>query len=206
MQQTIIYSSIVLALGLLACDDSTDKHLSSDPVLIQGMREFQTFSTLDEAVAASDVVVEATVGPVVEGDLRGDDGTGMHGIQFSETELRIEGILSGSLSGSSSIIVESMGWTGFGRPIRWADGSTHNVHTMGERGIFHLVKTQRTDGRVIYRLTSSQGKLLVRPDGFIVPTRNGHDPIAHDVRHMNASELRSRIKIAALQAGKLGSE
>jgi hypothetical protein len=178
-----------------------DEEMSDDPVPVISMREPFTFTSIEDMVVSSDLVIEGRVVDSVPGELRGEGPDGMGGIQFAETTVVVERVLAGAAPGDS-IIVESMGWTSVGRPIGFRDGSTHHLHTAGDRGVFHLVKTRRPDDRLVYRLTSSQGKFLYGPDGALRATRAG-DPLVLEVAALPAVELERRI-ISAAAARHIG--
>lgn len=196
MKTTISIAMTLTILASAGCGGEVDdEELSDAPVRVISMREPHTFTTIDDMVLSSDLVIEGRVVASRPGELRGEGPDGLGGVQFAETTVQVERVLAGTASGDQ-ITVESMGWTSVGRPIQFHDGSTHHVHAAGERAIFHLVKTRRADDRVLYRLTSSQGKFLYGPDGGLRPTRV-HDPLVLEVAALPAVELERRITGAA---------
>jgi hypothetical protein len=169
--------------------------MSDEPVRVINLREPITFTSIEDMVVSSDLVIEGRVVDSKPGELRGEGADGLGGIQFAETTVKIDRVLAGEVAGDS-VTVESMGWTSVGRPIQFVDGSSHHIHIAGERGIFHLVKTRRPDDRILYRLTSSQGKFLVASDGALRATRIG-DALALEVAALPPAELARRISRAA---------
>ena len=203
MKQTYWIAMTWTILASAACGGEVDDEEMSDaPVRVISMREPVTFTTLEDMVQSSDLVIEGRVVDSKPGELRGEGPDGLGGVQFAETTVKIDRVLAGAVSGDS-VVIESMGWTSVGRPIELLDGSTHHIHAAGERAVFHLVRTRRPDDRVLYRLTSSQGKYLFRPDGSLLPTRID-DPLALEVAALPASELARRITSTATAARQIG--
>ncbi|HEU5060793.1 MAG TPA: hypothetical protein VFU21_29890 [Kofleriaceae bacterium] len=197
MKTTFWYPLTFMILASAGCGggEVDDEEMSEDPVRVISMREPVTFTSLEDMVLSSDLVIEGHVVASKPGELRGEGPDGLGGVQFAETTVKVHRVLAGAVAGES-VTVESMGWTSVGRPIEFRDGSSHHVHGAGERAIFHLVKTRRSDDRVVYRLTSSQGKFLVAPDGALRATRAG-DRLVEEVAALPAVEVERRITGAA---------
>jgi hypothetical protein len=197
MKTTLCIAMTLTILAAAGCGggEVDDEEMSEDPVRVISMREPVTFTSLEDMVISSDLVIEGHVVASQPGELRGEGPDGLGGVQFAETTVKVDRVLAGAAPGES-VTVESMGWTSVGRPIEFRDGSSHHIHAAGERAIFHLVKTRRGDDRVVYRLTSSQGKFLVAPDGALRATRAG-DPLVREVAALPARELERRVTGAA---------
>jgi hypothetical protein len=161
-------------------------------VRIVCLRETNRFTTLDDMVAGSDVVVEGVVQSVVPGELRGVEANGGGGIRFSEATIAVTRVLAGAVEGRT-LVIESMAATGDGRPYTFQDGSHHHLHVPEETAIFHLVKTRRDDARVLYRLASSQGKFVYDREGKLTATRKD-DALAHELEHIGLFYYRARVE------------
>lgn len=196
MKKTLWFAMTSTILASAGCGgEASDEEMSDEPVRVINMREPLTFSTIEDMVLSSDLVIEGRVVASKPGELRGEGPDGLGGVQFAETTVEVDRVLAGAVDGES-VVVESMGWTSVGRPIEFRDGSSHHIHTAGERAIFHLVRTRRPDDRVVYRLTSSQGKFIVEPDGALRATRAG-DPLVLEAAALPAVELERRVTSAA---------
>ena len=199
MKQTYRIAMTLTMLAAVGCGDGDgevdDEEMSDLPVRVISMREPVTFTSFEDMVFSSDLVIEGRVVAQNRGELRGEGPDGLGGVQFAETTVKVDRVLAGTVD-PDTVTVESMGWTSVGRPIEFLDGSTHHIHTAGERAIFHLVKTRRPDDRVVYRLTSSQGKFIYGPDGALRATRT-EDPLVMEMAALPAVEVERRITSAA---------
>jgi hypothetical protein len=183
-EKQITVALLVLSAG--ACNDEP-QHVdeSGGPVFISHGIEPQRFRSLEDMVSKSDLVVEGVVRATALGEQRGG---GYDPIRFYEATFDITRVIAGADPGSA-IVIESEGEDQNGRRFLYMDGSTVNQYTAGERAILHLVKTRRPDARVLYRLTSSQGKYTVRSDGSLMAARKG-DRLAAEIQQNGAEGLR----------------
>ena len=197
MKNTYWIAMTLTMLAAAACGGAEvdDEEMSDLPVRVISMREPVTFTSFEDMVFSSDLVIEGRVVASKPGELRGEGPDGLGGVQFAETTVEVDRVLAGTVD-PDTVTVESMGWTSVGRPIEFLDGSTHHIHTAGERAIFHLVRTRRRDDRVVYRLTSSQGKFIYGPDGSLRATRTD-DPLVLEMAALPAVEVERRITSAA---------
>jgi hypothetical protein len=204
MKKTLWIAMTLTILTSVGCGggEVDDEEMSDQPVRVISMREPVTFTSFEDMVFSSDLVIEGRVVASNPGELRGEGPDGLGGVQFAETTVQVDRVLAGTVD-PDTVTVESMGWTSVGRPIEFLDGSTHHIHTAGERAIFHLVKTRRRDDRVVYRLTSSQGKFIYGADGALRATRTG-DRLVQEVAALPAVEVERRITLtaAARQIGR----
>lgn len=189
--------ALLLPFATTGCTqpDPGNPDTGDEPVEIVSILENQHFDNLAQMVASSDVVLIAEVVEVAPGEIRGveEDGTG--GIQFAETTVRVESVMSGALD-TDTVVIESLGWADYGRHYTFADGSTHHAHTPGERAIFHLVRTARDDDRVLYRLTNSQGKYVIGDSGTISATK-ADDALATRVSQLGLVAFEAEVATMA---------
>lgn len=189
--------ALLLPLAAAGCTqaDSASPDIGDEPVEVVEILEKEYFENLDKMVASSDAVIIGEVLSVAPGEIRGveDDGTG--GLQFAETTVRVESVIAGALE-TDTVVIESLGWADYGRHFEFADGSTHHVHTPGERAIFHLVQTQRPDDRVLYRLTNSQGKYIIDGAGALIPTKRD-DALASRISQLSVRAFEAEVATMA---------
>lgn len=150
-----------------------------------------TYATLEELIAASDLVVRGTVSDVQEGRWFGDGSSGSR-IRSRMVTLDVESTLVGDPSGAGSLLVEEEGWTEDGHPLV-VDGAAPTAE--GDEGIWFLVDPgDQTTGALI--VVNAQGRYLVGPTDRLEGAA-GDDPLVTALSSETIDELAARISRTA---------
>lgn len=144
------------------------------------------FSTLQELVDASDLIVRGRITDAERGRWFGEPGAGR--IESRLLTLDVEEVLAGSPEGeTSSLLVEEEGWTEDGHPLV-IDGAVPSQE--GDEGIWFLVDTgDRTTGAWI--VVNAQGRYLVGEDGL--EGARGKDPLVAELTSGTLDQLEAQI-------------
>ncbi|MCU1368858.1 MAG: hypothetical protein JWO77_52 [Ilumatobacteraceae bacterium] len=144
------------------------------------------YTSLQELVDASDLVVRGRITAAERGRWFGEPGAGR--IQSRLLTLDVDEILSGSPEGEvASLLVEEGGWTEDGRPLV-IDGAVPSQE--GDEGIWFLTATgDETTGAWI--VVNAQGRYRVGEDGL--EGAKGGDPLVADLTSGSLDDLEARI-------------
>jgi hypothetical protein len=164
-----------------------------DPVAVDS--DAPSYASLDELLAASDVVVRARVTDTERGRWFGD-GSQSARIQSRLVTLQVEDVLKGDApaGAAGSLLVEEEGWLEDGSPLV-VDGASPSAE--GDDGIWFLVDPgdDTTDALIT---VNAQGRYLV--DGTHLSGAAGDDPLVAELSALSEDELAARIRTA----GKAG--
>jgi len=146
------------------------------------------YASLDELVAASDLVVRGRVTDTERGRWFGD-GTDSARIQSRLVTLEVEDVLHGDApdGAGGTLLVEEEGWTEDGAPLV-VDGAAPSAD--GDEGIWFLVDPgdDTTDALII---VGAQGRYLV--DGSHLTGAEGDDPLVAELAALTEDELAARV-------------
>jgi len=156
--------------------------------------EFFDFSSLEEMVAASDVVVEGTVVSASMGRVVGSEDP----IQFLELELAVERVIYGAppTGDSATLLIEES--TG---SIEGPDSGGRYGSQLGDHGYYFL---GWKDGLPYYYMLNSEARFLIR-DGAVevsVPAGYAPDEWALILERLTPEELLAHIEQAADAVGE----
>lgn len=158
-----------------------------DPVEVES--DAQRYASLDELLAASDVVVRGRVTDAERGRWFGD-GTSSTRIQSRLVTIDVEDVLKGSAPVGGTLLLEEEGWTEDGAPLV-VDGAAPSAE--GDEGIWFLVDPgdDTTDALI---LVGAEGRYLV--DGDRLRGAAGDDPLVDELSALSEDELIARIRAA----------
>jgi hypothetical protein len=158
-----------------------------DPVAVSSDAPRST--SLDELVAASDLVVRAKVTDAEPGRWFGDGSTSAR-IRSRLVTLDVEDVLAGDVPPGElgTLLLEEEGWTEDGAPLV-VDGAAPSA--VGDEGIWFLVDPgdETTDSLIV---VNAQGRYLV--DGDHLAGASGDDPLVADLAKGSLADLEARIR------------
>ncbi len=158
-----------------------------DPVAVDS--DAPAYASLDELIAASDLIVRGRVTDTERGRWFGD-GTSSARIQSRLVTLDVEEVLRGDAPDGElgTVLVEEEGWTADGAPLV-VDGAAPSA--TGDEGIWFLVDPgdDTTDSLI---LVNAQGRYLV--DGDHLTGAEGDDPLVADLSSLSEDELVAAIR------------
>lgn len=159
-----------------------------DPVAVDS--DAPSFASLDELLAASDVVVRGRVTDAERGRWFGDGSDGAR-IQSRLVTLDVEDVLKGDAPADGSLLLEEEGWLEDGSPLV-VDGASPSAK--GDEGIWFLVDPgdDTTDALIT---VNAQGRYLV--DGSHLSGAAGDDRLIVELSALSEDELAARIRTAA---------
>jgi len=160
-----------------------------EPVAVDS--DAPAYASLDELVAASDLIVRGRVTDTERGRWFGD-GSERARIQSRLVTLDVEDVLKGEApdGATGTLLVEEEGWLEDGSPLV-VDGAAPS--TKGDEGIWFLVDPgdDTTDALII---VNAQGRYLV--DGAHLEGASGADPLVAELSALSEDELAARIRAA----------
>jgi hypothetical protein len=172
---------------------SGDNAAPGDVVNVEASSMY-TFATLDEMVAASDVVVIGTVAATERGRLVGDPTNGgviSRVVTVSVDELIIDRGESSDGGGADAVRIEEEGWLVDGRPVV-VNGMAPTA--VGERAVWFL---DRLDGEPVstYLVINSQGRFVAEQSG----TRGGdqRDALVRQLQQYPIDDIVNLVKSTA---------
>jgi len=155
-----------------------------DPVAVDS--DAPAFASLDELVAASDLIVRGRVTDTERGRWFGD-GSERARIQSRLVTLEVEDVLRGDAPAGGSLLLQEEGWLEDGSPLV-VDGAAPSAK--GDEGIWFLVDPgdDTTDALI---LVNAEGRYLV--DGPRLEGASGDDPLVAELSALTGDELAARI-------------
>jgi hypothetical protein len=185
----IVTAGIVIAVA--TSDDEGGRAApppTTEPAPVEVTSDAPRLGSLDELVAASDVVVRGTVRSTERGRWFGD-GSGGPRIRSRLVTLDVDHLLAGEgVEPGSTVLVEEEGWTEDGEPLV-VDGAAPSE--AGDEGIWFLVDPgDATTGALI--VVGAEGRYLTGPDGRAVGAE-GDDPLVADLSSGSIDDLAGRI-------------
>lgn len=158
-----------------------------DPVAVDS--DAPAYATLEELVAASDLVVRGRVTDTERGRWFGD-GSARARIQSRLVTLDVEEVVKGAVpqGASGSLLIEEEGWLEDGAPLV-VDGAAPSEP--GDEGIWFLVDPgdDTTDALIT---VNAQGRYLV--DGTGLAGASGDDPLVDELAALSEGELAARVR------------
>lgn len=146
------------------------------------------FPTLDNLVAASDVVVRGRVVATERGRWFGDEASTAR-VQSRLVTLEVDEVLAGTLN-ADALVIEEEGWLSDGSPLV-VDGAAPS--RSGDEGIWFLAEGgDPTLGAHV--VVGAQGRYLVRAPGDPVLGATLDDPLIADLSSLTATELEHRLR------------
>ena len=167
---------------------------SQRPESLEVSSDAPRYRTLESLIAASDLVIEATVVDTAEGRWFGDPADGDASMIMSRlVTLDVGKVLVGRAPQARSVLLEEEGWTASGETLV-VDGLS--VAEPGSTGIWFLV--EGGDAEVgAYVVVGSQGRYLI--EGGELNGASGDDPLVRTLSSLSPSEL-----VAAVEASPVG--
>jgi hypothetical protein len=171
-----------------------------DPVEVDAQSAYE-FATLDEMVAASDLVVRARVVATERGDLLGADGNdpGGAGVVVREVTLEVDEVWwtapgtpsSSAVHAGDQLLVAEEGWLATGEPLI-VDGLEPS--SVGDDGVWFLqpLPDGTDEGGPRYLVINAQGRYLVDNDGLTGAA--GDDALVTRIDDLSAQELRAGVE------------
>lgn len=165
---------------------ATSRDAAPDPVDVTSSAP--VFDSLDELVAASDLVVVATFGPAGEGRAIGDPADPRAGVLTTLSRIDVEEVLAGQASGP--VVVET--------PTRLLDGTPVTVDgvappSTGERAVLFLV-SGRDDTFPYTAVVGPQGRLVLSGGAVTVLAS---DPLSRRLGELDLVALRQAVRATA---------
>ena len=148
------------------------------------------FRSLDELVAASDVVVRGEVVATERGRPFGEPGGTT--IVSRLVTLRVDDVLAGAAPADGAVLVEEEGWLDDGRPLV-VDGVPPSAD--GDAGIWFLAAGGDPD-LPTYLVVGAQGRYLAAGGGGLRPATADGDPLAAEVAGLGQDGLATAIAAA----------
>lgn len=146
------------------------------------------FTSVDQLVAASDLIVRARVRDAQPGRWFGD-GSASARIRSRLVTLDVEEVLRGEVPPGElgTLLVEEEGWSSDGAPLV-VDGAAPSIE--GDEGVWFLVDPgdDTTDALIV---VNAQGRYLV--DGDRLTGAAGDDPLVAELSASSITELEERI-------------
>jgi len=149
-------------------------------------------ATLDELVAASDVVVQGQVPATRRRRTFGEPGG--RTIVSRLVTLRVETVLAGAPPTTGAVLVEEEGWLDDGSPLA-VDGLSPTE--AGDQGIWFLAAGRDPDVPA-YVVVGPQGRYLADPqrDGRLTGAAGG-DPLVSDLAELGPDGLAAAVQRSA---------
>lgn len=174
-------------VGKAIADPTFERHLPMKPSRIASARERDRFESLQGMVAASDLVIVASVQGVEAGRAIGE-------LQFRADTLEIDQILKGEHK-EPLLILEEAGWWD-GEP--W----TFNHAAWAQPGDQVLVAVRKKEGESwkdneVYVLASTQARFFLQPNGTVRDNYLSSAPSAHADRFVQAQAEKSVAQLLA---------
>lgn len=177
---------------------SGDDPADAAPAPVEVVSDAPRYTSLDDLVAASDLVVEGEVVSSVEGrwfgapagDAGAGAGAGGQRILSRLVTIRIERVLTGEAPSTGTVLVEEEGWTADGAPLV-VDGLA--AAAVGDRGVWFLV--DGGDPEVgAYVLVNAQGRYLERAGRL--EGAAGEDQLVAELSARSSDALASAVSAA----------
>jgi hypothetical protein len=178
----IVLVAVVAAL-LLTRPGDDDALAAADPVAVSS--DAPRLGSLEQLVAAADLVVRAEVAATERGRVFGEPGGAA--IESRLVTLDVTEVLAGIEPRDDTVLVEEEGWLEDGTPVI-VDGAAPSRG--GDDGIWFLVDVGDPDTPV-YVVVSAQGRYLADGDRLVGAT--GDDPLIEALAHLSVDELAGRI-------------
>lgn len=147
-----------------------------------------THATLDELVAASDVVLRGTVVAAERGRWFGSGEAGAPRIESRLITVQVDAVLAGSAPADDAVLVEEEGWLEDGTPII-VDGTP--AVEVGDEAVWFLLDGGDPDLGA-YVVVNGQGRYLVGDDGTLTGATGG-DPVVREVVALDLDALAAAI-------------
>lgn len=144
-------------------------------------------ASLDELVAASDLVVVGEVAGTERGRTFGQPGGTT--IESRLVTLTVGEVLAGTPPRAGTVLVEEEGWLDDGRALV-VDGARPSQ--AGDRGVWFLVEVDDPD-LPVYTVVGAEGRYLAAPDGTLTGAEVD-DPLIADLESRGLDGLATAIK------------
>lgn len=175
--------AVVAAVALTREEDDGEPTLGQEPVAVTS--DAPRLTSLEELVAAADVVLRAEVVATERGRVFGEPGG--PAVESLLVTLEVAEVLAGPVPVDSAVLVEEEGWLEDGTTLI-VDGAAPSA--TGDDGIWFLVEVGDPDGPV-YVVISAQGRYLLDGDGLAGAT--GDDPLIAELSGLSVDELAAHI-------------
>ncbi len=175
----------VVAVSLTREDGPSDDPERAAPTPVEVTSDAPRLTSLEDLVAASDVVVLAEVVATQRGRVFGDPGG--ETIESRVVTLEVSKVLAGRAPSHGRVLVEEEGWLQDGSPLI-VDGAAPSA--VGDSGIWFLVDVGEPDAPM-HVVVSAQGRYLV--DGDHLAGAAGDDPLIAELSALTVDELAGRI-------------
>jgi hypothetical protein len=163
-----------------------------EPEAVEISSDAPSFTSLDQLVEASDLIVRGRVTDTERGRWFGDGSTSSR-IQSRLVTLDVEEVIAGNVPSGElgSLLLEEEGWLEAGAPLV-VDGAAPSA--VGDEGIWFLVDPgdDTTDALIV---VNAQGRYLL--DGDHVTGAEGGDALVTDLTGGSLDGLAGRIRSAA---------
>jgi hypothetical protein len=143
--------------------------------------------SLDELVAASDVVITGEVAGTERGRTFGQPGGAT--IESRLVTLTVDEVVAGTAPRATTVLVEEEGWLDDGRALV-VDGARPSE--AGDRGVWFLVEVDDPD-LPVYTVVSAEGRYLTDPEGTLAGADND-DPLIAEVESLGLDGLLAAVR------------
>lgn len=184
--------AIVGALLVTGRDDAGTPAVQAEPEPVAVSSDAPRMASLDELVAASDVVVQGRVVETRRG--RNFGGPGGRTIVSRLVTLRVDTVLAGAPPTAGAVLVEEEGWLDDGSPLV-VDGLRPTEE--GDQGVWFLAAGGDPDVPA-YVVVGPQGRYLADPQpGERLTGAAGNDPLVSDLTSLGPDGLADAVQRSA---------
>ncbi|WP_421120821.1 hypothetical protein ACE2AJ_05855 [Aquihabitans daechungensis] len=193
----LVVVAVVVAAAILAGDPgeapapAPTTTTAPQPAPIEISSDAPTFTSLEQLVDASDLIVRGRVADTQRGRWFGDGATSAR-IQSRLVTLDVEDVLAGEVPSGEldTLLLEEEGWLEDGAPLV-VDGAAPSA--VGDEGIWFLVDPgdDTTDALIV---VNAQGRYLV--DGDHLAGAAGDDDLVAELSERSEDQLAARVAAA----------
>jgi hypothetical protein len=171
---------------------SAREEVASEPAeeLVEVTSDAPRYPSLDELVAAADLVVRGEVASTERGRTFGQPGGST--IVSRLATLRIDEVLAGTAPRADTVLVEEEGWLDDGRALV-VDGA--GPTRVGDAGFWFLVEVDDPD-LPVYTTVGAAGRYLVTADDGRLQGADDDDPLVAEIEAVGADDLAATLRRA----------
>lgn len=193
----LVAAAVTIAAGLAVAGRDgasvpaeVERRAEAEPEPVAVSSDAPRVTTLDELVAASDVVVQGRVAEIRRGRAFGEPGG--RTIVSRLVTLRVETVLAGASPTTGAVLVEEEGWLDDGSPLV-VDGLRPTEE--GDSGVWFLTAGGDPDVPA-YVVVGPQGRYLA--EGGRLAGATGGDPLVSELASLGSDGLADAVRRSPL--------